>query len=90
MKITSISWLAAGFVAVGASGAIAGPNCAQVKKYLGTGRSVQDVAETMIVSEDEVKKCQAEAGKGDASKAGGGAPAGAAAGAAASGSAEKK
>jgi hypothetical protein len=38
-------------------------NCKQVNKYLELGRSVKDVAETMVISEDEVKKCQAEAGK---------------------------
>ena len=32
-------------------------NCKQVNKYLGTGRSVKDVAETMVVSESDVKKC---------------------------------
>lgn len=35
-------------------------NCNQVNKYLGTGRSVQDVSETMIIPEEEVKKCQQE------------------------------
>jgi hypothetical protein len=39
-------------------------NCAQVNKYLGTGRSVQDVAETMIIPEAEVRKCQQEASGG--------------------------
>jgi hypothetical protein len=33
-------------------------NCEQVRKYLATGRSAEDVAETMIVSIDDVKKCQ--------------------------------
>ncbi|HUI25996.1 MAG TPA: hypothetical protein VL403_07900 [Candidatus Kryptonia bacterium] len=33
-------------------------NCDQVRRYLSTGRSVEDVAETMIVSVDDVKKCQ--------------------------------
>jgi len=33
-------------------------NCKQVKKYLDTGRSVQDVAETMVISEADVKNCQ--------------------------------
>ena len=45
-------------------------NGAQVNKYLATGRSVQDVSETMIVPEEEVKKCQAEG-----ASAAGGAPA---------------
>ena len=38
-----------------------GVNCKQVNKYLQTGRSTKDVSETMVVSEDDVKKCQAEA-----------------------------
>lgn len=36
-------------------------NCKQVNKYLQTGRSVKDVAETMVIDESEVKKCQDEA-----------------------------
>lgn len=36
-------------------------NCAQVNRYLATGRTTQDVAETMVVAEEDVKKCQAEA-----------------------------
>src|SRR2546430_1502132 len=47
--------------------AFAGINCNQVKKYLGTGRSAQDIAETMVISIDEVKKCQEG---GDAAAAG--------------------
>ena len=50
-------------------------NCKQVNKYLQTGRSVKDVAETMVVDEADVKKCQEAAGQaGDAKpgdKAGG-------------------
>jgi hypothetical protein len=42
---------------LGTAGAV---NCKQVNKYLDTGRSVSDVAETMVISEDDVKKCQAE------------------------------
>jgi hypothetical protein len=36
-------------------------NCKQVNKYLQTGRTVKDVAETMVIEESDVKKCQAEA-----------------------------
>jgi hypothetical protein len=47
-------------VLVGASTASA-INCEQVRRYLATGRTVESIAETMIVSVDEVKKCgQAE------------------------------
>jgi len=48
-------------------------NCKQVNKYLQTGRTVKDVAETMVVSESDVKKCQDQAaaeGKGGGEKAG--------------------
>jgi hypothetical protein len=48
-------------------------NCKQVNKYLQTGRSVKDVAETMVISESDVKKCQEEAGgeaKGGEAKTG--------------------
>ena len=37
-------------------------NCKQVNKYLQTGRSVKDVAETMVIEESDVKKCQEQAG----------------------------
>jgi hypothetical protein len=33
-------------------------NCKQVNKYLDTGRTVKDVAETMVIDEAEVRKCQ--------------------------------
>ena len=51
-----------------ATTAFAGVNCNQVKKYLGTGRTPQDIAETMVISIDDVKKCQEG---GDAAAAGG-------------------
>lgn len=62
MKRTGVSILLACCVIAGAASANAGSvNCAQVNKYLQTGRTVQDVAETMVIAEDEVKKCQAGA-----------------------------
>jgi len=33
-------------------------NCALVNKNLQSGRSEQDVAETMVISVDDVKKCK--------------------------------
>jgi len=46
-----------------AASAFAGAvNCKQVNKYLQTGRSVKDVAETMVIDESDVKKCQEQAG----------------------------
>jgi hypothetical protein len=54
--------IGAGLLLAVAGAASAGPvNCKQVNKYLQTGRSVKDVAETMVIDEAEVKKCQAEA-----------------------------
>jgi hypothetical protein len=44
-------------------------NCKQVNKYLQTGRSVKDVAETMVVSESDVEKCKAEGGGAAAGEA---------------------
>jgi hypothetical protein len=35
--------------------------CKRILKYLSTGRSPSDVAETMVISEDEVLACQEEA-----------------------------
>ena len=43
-------------------------NCKQVNKYLQTGRSVKDVAETMVVSESDVEKCKAEGGGDEAAE----------------------
>ena len=65
--------IVAGLVLGTAGWSMAVVNCKQVNKYLSTGRSVSDVAETMVIGEDEVKKCQEEAatqGQGGA-KAGG-------------------
>ncbi len=45
-----------------ATAAAAEVNCKQVNKYLQTGRSVKDVAETMVIAESEVEKCKAEGG----------------------------
>jgi hypothetical protein len=46
-------------------------NCKQVNKYLQTGRSVKDVAETMVIDESDVKKCQEQAGSEGAAGSGG-------------------
>ena len=37
-----------------------GPNCAMVKKDLSMGRTPEDIAERMMTTVDEVKKCQAQ------------------------------
>lgn len=68
----SVLMIAAGLILGPAAWSVAGVNCKQVNKYLQTGRSVSEVAETMVIGEDEVKKCQEEAasqGAGDAAKA---------------------
>ncbi len=41
--------------------AMAAPNCAQVLKNLGTGRTPDEVADTMGISLEEVQGCQAQA-----------------------------
>lgn len=63
MRSGSFGWMLASgaFAAVLLPRVAAGVNCDQVRRYLQTGRSAQDVAETMIISVDEVKKCQASA-----------------------------
>jgi hypothetical protein len=48
-------------------------NCDQVRRYLATGRSAEDVADTMVVSLDEVKKCQ-QAGEQKAAEPAGAKP----------------
>ena len=62
-------------------GSAAEVNCKQVNKYLQTGRSVKDVAETMVISESDVEKCKAaDTGGGSGDTKGGdakGAPTGA-------------
>ena len=63
---TTVGWLGAGATA------FAEVNCKQVNRYLETGRSVQDVSETMVIPEEEVRKCQEEAaGEAPAAAAGG-------------------
>jgi hypothetical protein len=39
-------------------------NCDQVRRYLQTGRSAEDIADTMVIGLDEVKKCQ-QGGSGE-------------------------
>jgi hypothetical protein len=52
----------AGLLLAGTAGvSLAGVNCKQVNKYLETGRTPKDIAETMVIDESEVKKCQEQA-----------------------------
>lgn len=58
-------------LAAASASSAADVNCKQVMKYLQTGRSAQDVAETMVISEADVKNCQEQAaGSGDAAAGG--------------------
>jgi hypothetical protein len=60
----SILVIGAGLLLGAASASFAGAvNCKQVNKYLDTGRTVKDVAETMVIDESEVKKCQEQKGE---------------------------
>ncbi len=79
MTRTMVSGVFALGITLGAGSAFAGPNCNQVNKYLGTGRTPEDVADTMVVSLEDVKKCQQEAAKGGAAPGAAAAPAGGAA-----------
>jgi hypothetical protein len=64
-----IGMLVLGGTLVLATAAMAGTvNCKQVNKYLQTGRSVKDVAETMVIDESDVEKCKAEAGSAGETK----------------------
>ena len=58
MRTLTLALLFVGTLPVLLPRGAAAVNCDQVRRYLATGRSVQDVAETMIISVDEVKKCQ--------------------------------
>ena len=60
MKV-GILVIAAGLLLGTAGWSVAEVNCKQVNKYLSTGRSVEDVAQTMVIDEKEVKKCQEQA-----------------------------
>ena len=60
MKRSILGLGVAVLLTIAGAGTASAVNCKQVNKYLDTGRSVSDVAETMVISEDDVKKCQAE------------------------------
>ncbi|HVN83984.1 MAG TPA: hypothetical protein VMW17_03970 [Candidatus Binatia bacterium] len=64
MRAALLTGILAGFVLVMARPAAA-VNCEQVRRYLSTGRSVEDVADTMIIGVDDVKKCQEGDAGGD-------------------------
>jgi hypothetical protein len=61
MRLGTLAIGVALLLGTAASGFAGAVNCKQVNKYLQTGRSVKDVAETMVIDEAEVKKCQEQA-----------------------------
>lgn len=58
MKTILLGLAIALMVALHAATASAGVNCDQVRRYLKTGRSPEDIAESMVIDVSEVKKCQ--------------------------------
>ncbi len=71
MKLGTLA-IGAALLLVSAGSSFAGTvNCKQVNKYLQTGRSVKDVAETMVIDESDVKKCQEQAASEGAGAQGG-------------------
>ncbi len=86
MKAMALGVMAGATLLLGVQSASAQVNCQQVMRNLKTGRSPQEVAETMVIDVSEVKKCQEAAEKAaPAAPAAPGAPA-----AAPAGGAEKK
>ncbi|HYB98426.1 MAG TPA: hypothetical protein VEC57_04755 [Candidatus Limnocylindrales bacterium] len=61
-------------IAATAAPGVAAVNCGLIKKDLDMGRKVEDIAERMAVSVDEVKKCQQQQGGAVGGQAGGHAP----------------
>ena len=57
----------AGVLLVG-RGTASAVNCDQVKRYAATGRSAEEIADTMIADVGEVKKCLAAEKKEDGKK----------------------
>ena len=52
----------------------AGSDCKRILKFLDTGRTPEEISETMMISVDQIEECQAEAAKAKAAEgaAGGG------------------
>jgi hypothetical protein len=61
---TRLIGIAAGCTVLLASSAAPAINCDQVRRYLATCRTVESIAETMIVDVEEVKKCGKPEGEG--------------------------
>jgi hypothetical protein len=63
MKAMALGVIAGATLLLGVGSASAQVNCAQVMRNLKTGRSPEQVAETMVIDVSEVKKCQEAAEK---------------------------
>jgi hypothetical protein len=61
---TRIIGIVVGSAVLFAASAAPAINCEQVRRYLSTGRTVESIAETMIVDVEEVKKCAQAEGDG--------------------------
>jgi hypothetical protein len=57
-RLLLVALMTFGVAGLGAASEI---QCKRILKYLSTGRTPSDVAETMVISEDEVLACQEEA-----------------------------
>jgi hypothetical protein len=88
MRLPSTFVVAAAFSLLASQAAAQGVNCEQVKRYAQTGRTAEQIAETMIVDLDAVKKCLESSDPAKAPPMSGSAPAGGSG--AASGGGEKK
>ena len=64
MKTTLLVLIVGLTMGLGAVTASAGGvNCDQVRRYLKTGRTPEEIAESMVVSVSDVKKCQEQGEK---------------------------
>jgi hypothetical protein len=66
MKATGLALIVGLTLGLGAVTASAGVNCDQVRRYLKTGRTPQEIAESMVIDVSEVKKCQEQGEKKEA------------------------
>ena len=60
LSVAGVAALVLGGAALGQAGSV---NCGIVNKDLQMGRTPQDISERMMISVDDVKKCEAEAKK---------------------------
>ena len=63
MKAMVLGVMVGATLLLGAQSASAQVNCQQVLRNLKTGRSAEEVAETMVIDVKDVKKCQEAAEK---------------------------